>query len=225
MIRAIITGASGMVGGGVLLECLDSMAVESVLMVNRSPLGLSHPKLSEIVHDDFADLSAIHSKLSGCNALFFCSGVSAVGKNEEEYSKLTYDLTLGFGKSILQTNPGTSICYISGSCTDSSEHGRQMWARIKGKTENALLSLGFISAFMFRPGIIRPLRGVRAKSLWVNLAYKIFWPLFPILRVLWPNSYTTTVAIGRAMIAAAHGGYGKHHLENRDINSLARTVL
>ena len=176
------------------------------------------------MHDDFADLSAIQSKLAGYNALFFCSGVSAVGKSEEEYGKLTYDLTLGFGKSILEHSPGTSICYVSGAGTDSSENGRQMWARIKGKTENALLLLGFDSAFMFRPGVIRPLRGVRAKSFWVNLTYARFWPLFPILGLLWPNSYTTTVAIGQAMIAAAHGGYGKHHLENRDINSLARTV-
>ena len=164
-IRAIITGASGMVGRGVLLECLDSSSVAAVLVINRAPIGIAHPKLFEIIHSDFNDLSSIAADLTGYDALFFCAGVSAIGKTEAEYSRLTYHLTLDFGESVLAQNPGMAICYVSGAGTDSSEQGRQMWARVKGRTENVLLGMPFDRAYMFRPGVIQPLKGVRAKSM------------------------------------------------------------
>ena len=160
-IRAIITGVTGMVGEGVLHECLLHPAVESVLVINRKPCGIKHQKLIEIIHQDFFDLSPIDNHLTGYNACYFCAGVSSVGIKEEEYKHITYDLTLNFAKTLLKLNSEMTFCYVSGVGTDSTEKGRSMWARVKGKTENDLLKLGFKDAYMFRPGYIQPTKGLK----------------------------------------------------------------
>ena len=222
-LRAIITGASGMVGRGVLLECLDSPVVAAVLVINRAPIGVSHPKMTELIHSDFTDLSPIETKLAGYDSLFFCAGVTVIGKSEAEYTTLTFDLTLAFARHLLALNPGLAICYVTGAGTDTSEQGRQMWARVKGRTENALLAMPFRRAYMFRPGVIQPLKGVRAKSDWVNLTYALFSPLFWIIRIIFPHSITTSAALGQAMINAVTHGHERQHLGNRDINLLAES--
>lgn len=218
-IKVILTGATGMVGKGVLLECLDSPEVDAVLLVNRHPVGLSHPKVTEVLHADFHDLSALEGKLTGYQACFFCMGVSSAGMSEEAYSRLTYDLTLGFGRLLARLNPGMTFCYVTGAGTDSTEKGRVMWARVKGRTENALLRLPFKAAYMFRPGFIEPLRGVKSRTRLYVFAIALFRPLFPLLRHL--SSSTTSVAMGRAMIRVATRGYAKPVLDPPDINRLA----
>ena len=220
-IRAIITGATGMVGKGVLFECLDSPDVEAVLVVSRHPLVMRHEKLKEIIHKDFFDLSAIEDELKGYNACYFCLGVSAVGLSEEKYTSLTYDLTTNFAKAVLKMNPqDMTFCYVSGAGTDSSEKGRAMWARIKGKTENIILNMGFKDSYAFRPGFIQPQRGIRSKTWWYNAAYVIVKPLYPVLKHF-PGIITTTSALGKAMINAAQHGYEKKILDSGDINKLA----
>ena len=159
-IKAIITGSTGMVGKGVLLECLESPHVESVLVINRHSVDLKHEKLKEIIHTDFQDLSAIEEQLTGYNTCYFCLGVSAAGMSEKDYSRITYDLTLNFAQTLLKLNPELTFCYISGAGTDSSEKGRMMWARVKGKTENALLALPFKAAYMLRPAFIQPMKDI-----------------------------------------------------------------
>ena len=223
-LRAIITGASGMVGRGVLLECLDSPRVTAVLVINRAPIGVSHPKMIEVIHSDFTDLSPLKTELAGYDVLFFCAGVSAIGKSEAEYTTLTYDLTLAFAQQLLAINPGLAICYVTGAGTDSSEQGPQMWARVKGRTENALFAMPFGRAYMFRPGVIQPLKGVRAKSKWINLTYALFKPLIWLIKIIFPHSITTSAAMGQAMINAVARGHEKQHLGNREINLLAMGV-
>ena len=217
--NVIITGSTGMVGKGVLLECIDSPDVESILVINRSPVDVAHPKVKEIIHMDFFNLSAIRDQLSGYNACFFCLGVSSVGMKEAEYRKMTYDLTLGFAKALLLLNPDMTFCYVSGASTDSTEKGRSMWARVKGKTENDLLMLGFKSAYMFRPGYIHPMRGIKSKTPLYNAFYAILKPLYPLLKRM-PKYVTDNVTIGQAMIKVALHGYGKKILESIDINSV-----
>jgi len=212
-----------MVGRGVLLECLDSPKVAAVLVINRAPIGVSHPKMTELIHSDFTDLSPIDSELAGFDALFFCAGVSVIGKSEAEYTTLTFDLTLAFAQQLLALNPGMAICYVTGAGTDTSEQGRQMWARVKGRTENALLAMPFKRAYMFRPGVIQPLKGVRAKSDWLNFTYALLRPLIWITKMIFPHSITTSAALGQAMINAVTGGPEKQHLGNRDINLLANS--
>ena len=223
-LRAIITGASGMVGRGVLLECLDSPKVTAVLVINRAPIGVSHPKMIEVIHSDFTDLSPLETELAGYDVLFFCAGVSAIGKSEAEYTTLTYDLTLAFARQLLAFNPGLAICYVTGAGTDSSEQGRQMWARVKGRTENALLAMPFGRAYMFRPGVIQPLKGVRAKSNGINFTYALFKPVIWLIKIIFPHSITTSAAMGQAMINAVARGHEKQHLGNREINLLAMGV-
>ena len=215
-IKAIITGATGMVGEGVLHECLKHPDVEAVLVVNRRPCGLADKKLNEIIHADFSDLSAIEDKLSGYNACFFCSGVSSVGMKEDKYTQLTYDLTLSFAKTLKQLNPEITFNYVSGAGTDSTEKGKAMWARVKGKTENDLLKM-FNSAYMFRPGYIQPTKGLKN----AYKVYKIFAPAYPILRALFPKYVGTLEEIGLAMINSALKGYPKKVLEIVDIRDLA----
>ena len=164
--KVIITGTTGMVGKGVLLECLEHPAITGVLLVNRRPVGVQHPKLKEVIHKDFYDLSPVKAQLQGYDACFFCLGVSVVGLTEEQYTKTTYDLTLHFAETVI--NPRMTFIYVSGTGTDSSEQGRTMWARIKGRTENALLKMPFKAAYMFRPGIILPMKGVRSATSWYN---------------------------------------------------------
>ena len=220
-LKVIITGSTGMVGKGVLLECLDHPDVESILVVNRKPVGMSHPKLKEVIHQDFFNVDVIRHHLEGFNACFFCLGVSAAGMSEGKYTHLTYDLTIGFAKALVDLNPEMTFCYVSGMGTDESEKGRQMWARVKGRTENDLMKLGFREVFLFRPGFIQPYKGVRPASAWYGALYPVFKPLYPLLKRIFPGAVTTSVNVGLAMINAAKKGYPKRRLENPDINKLA----
>lgn len=219
-IKAIITGSTGMVGKGVLLECLDHPEVKSVLVINRRTLGLDHPKLKEVIHQDFTDFSSIKNELAEYNACFHCMGVSSIGMNEEQFSKLTYDITKSLADVMFEMNPNSMFDYVSGTGTDSTEKGNTMWARVKGKTENYVLNKGFRDAYAFRPGAIIPERGIKSSTGWYNTIYVIMRPLFPIMKKM--NSITTSVKIGRAMINSALIGFDKKHLENADINKLAQ---
>ena len=212
-----------MVGAGVLIECLEDLRVRSVLVVGRTPCGVAHPKLRELIRSDFFNYSDAKADLKGHDACFFCLGVSASGMTEAAYHRLTYDLTLAAATALADLNPRLTFCYVSGEGTDSSERGRFMWARIKGKTENYLLRLPF-KAYMFRPGFIQPLKGVRSKTRLYQAFYNVVGPIFPLVKLLLPRHVTTTVNVGRAMIRAAASGYSKHVLENPDINALAGTA-
>lgn len=220
--KAVLFGATGMVGKGVLLECLDDPRVERVLLVSRHPSAVTDPKLQEIVHHDFFDFLGIHSQFVEFDACFFCLGVSSVGLSEGEYHRLTYDLTLAAATAIASaTAHRLTFCYVSGEGTDSTERGRTRWARVKGKTENALLRLPFKAAFMFRPGYIQPLKGIRSKTRWYQAMYDVLGPLYPLFRVLLPRYVTTTENIGRAMIQVAARGYSQQILFSPDINQLS----
>lgn len=208
-----------MVGKGVLLECLESDDVESVLVINRKPLGMQHPKLKEVIHKDFFKLSTVKAEMKGYNCCFFCLGVSSAGMKEDEYKHLTYDLTLTFAKTFIEQNQGSVFTYVSGTGTDSSEKGRIMWARVKGRTENALLALGFKDAYMFRPGFIEPLKGIKSSTKLYNTLYVILRPFFPIFRAM-PKYATDTSRLGKAMIKVVLSGYEKKHIESADINIL-----
>jgi uncharacterized protein YbjT (DUF2867 family) len=221
--NVIIFGATGMVGQGVLIECLRDPAVNSVLCIGRSPVPDRHAKLREIVVPDPGNLSGVAGDLTGYDACFFCLGVSAAGMSEQEYRHLTFDLTLGAAGTLAERNPGMTFIYVSGAGTDSTEHGRVMWARVKGATENALLRLPFKAAYMFRPGAIQPLHGVTSRTRLYRIIYAVTGPLWPILRRLFPNQVSTTERIGQAMLAAASKGAPKPILEPPDIEALART--
>jgi uncharacterized protein YbjT (DUF2867 family) len=214
--KAIITGATGMVGEGVLLECLNHLDMEQILVINRKPGGVSHPKLREIIHKDFFDLQPIEQQLSGLNACFFCLGVSSVGMREEEYKHITFDLTLNVARVLVRLNPQMTFCYVTGAGTDSSEQGRVAWARVKGMTENALLRL-FKQAYMFRPGFMKATPGQKN----VKGYYKYIAWLYPIGRALYPAGFCTLQEVGLAMIKAADTGYAKQILEVKDIVALA----
>lgn len=222
-IKAILFGASGMVGKGVLIECLENSRVTSVLVIGRNSCGMQHPKLKELIHTDFMDYTAIQDQLKGYNACYFCLGVSAVGMSEEKYTRITYDYTLSTAKTLLALNPEMTFCYVSGTGTDSTEKGRSMWARVKGKTENDLLKMPFKSVYMFRPGYIQPMKGVRSKVGWYQALYTVFKPLYPVLKKLWPKYVTSTVQVGLAMINVTLKGYPTPWLENKQINELAVT--
>jgi hypothetical protein len=217
-IHAIITGSTGMVGEGVLHECLLHPDVEKVLMINRRSAGIKHPKLTEIIHADFFDLPPIQSQLQGYNACFFCLGVSAIGMKEEDYHRQTYQLTLTMAGMLVKLNPDMIFCYVSGAGTDSTEKGRAMWARVKGETENHLMKLPFKKAYMFRPGFIQPTKGLKNTLKW----YKYVTWLFPVLVTLFPQYVSTLRQIGLAMINAARKGYEKQVLEVKDIVALSR---
>ena len=218
--KVILFGATGMVGQGVMRECLIDPKVETVLAVGRSPTGVQNAKLREIVHDNFLDFSAIESQLAGYDACFFCLGVSSVGMNEERYRRLTYDITLAAATTLSKLNPGMVFVYVTGQGTDSTEQGRLMWARVKGKTENDLLKLPFKAAYMFRPAGIQPLHGVRSRTAWVQAIYVVASPLLTWLDRVAPKYMTTTEQVGRAMIKVARDGYPKPVLESEDINRL-----
>ncbi len=209
-----------MVGQGVLRECLLDADVEQVLAIGRSGTGQQHPKLQEIVQSDLFDLSPIESRLAGFDACFFCLGVSAAGMSEQDYRRLTYDLTISVAQTLVRLNPGMTFVYVSGAGTDSSERSRMMWARIKGKTENDLLKMPFRAAYMFRPGYIQPLHGIRTKTRWYGALYAVMGPLYPLWKRLLPNYVTTTECVGRAMLNVARRGAPKHFLENKDISEL-----
>ena len=217
-IRVIITGTTGMVGEGVLHECLKHPMVEAVLIVNRRPLGVQHPKLKEVVHADFYDITPIEEQLKGYNACFFCLGVSSVGMKEPEYYKLTYTLTMGFATALAKLNPGMTFEYISGAGTDSTEKGRLMWARVKGKTENGLAKLPFKKVYNVRPSYLHPTPGMKN----TNKYYKYITWLYPILKFIAPKTVSKLSDLGLAMINAEVYGYDKQILEVSDINSLAQ---
>jgi len=216
-IKAIINGATGMVGEGVLLECLNHPDVERVLVINRKPGEVSHPKLHEIIHTDFFNLAPIESQLIGYNACFFCLGVSSVGMSKEEYKRITYDLTLNVGQLLAKSNPEMVFCYVTGAGTDSSEQGRVAWARVKGATENALMRL-FKQSYMFRPAFMKASPGQKN----VKSYYKLFAWLYPIGRALYPAGFCTLQEVGRAMINAVSKGYPKQILDVKDIVKLAK---
>ena len=244
-IKTIITGSTGMVGEGVLLVCINSPEVESVLVINRKPCGIEHPKLKEIIHEDFLDLSPIEDQLAGYNACYFCAGVTSIGKKEDEYRKITYDITLNFAKALLKVNDSTPLSlndiinshgdssqgesrgekvdmvftYVSGTGTDSSEKGRLAWARVKGKTENDLMNLNFKDAYMFRPGYIEPIKGQKEAY---NI-YKFFSPFYPLLEKLFPKYVGTMIELGNSMINVTLNGYDKKVLEIVDIRKTGRS--
>ena len=215
-ISVIITGATGMVGEGVLLECLADPRVGRVLVINRKAAGFVHPKLTEIVHADFHDLSAIEPRLVGWDACFFCLGVSSIGMSETDYRHVTYDLTIHVGQTLVRLNPEMTFCYVTGASTDSTAHGGVMWARIKGATENELLRL-FKRAAMFRPAMMRATPGQKNLKGW----YKAIAWIYPIGRALAPSKFCTLKEVGQAMINAATIGSPRHILEVRDIVELA----
>ncbi|MDP9150155.1 MAG: epimerase [Myxococcota bacterium] len=215
-VAAIITGATGMVGEGVLLECLNHPDVERILVINRRPGGVIHPKLSEIVHPDFFDWTPMEPHLTGYNACFFCLGVSSVGISKAEYAHVTRDLTLGVAQLLAKLNPEMTFCYVTGAGTDSSERGPVTWARVKGATENALMGL-FKKAYMFRPGFMKPMAAQkRVKSYYRFVAW-----LYPLGRALYPAGFCTLQEVARAMINAVLQGYPKRVLKVKDIVRLA----
>lgn len=195
-IRAIITGATGMVGEGVLHECLLHPDVEDVLVVGRRPCGVVHPKLREIICTDFFDLDEIQNRLAGYNACYFCLGVSSIGMKEAEYYRLTYTLTLNFARTLCQVNPDVTFCYVSGGGTDSTEKGRSTWARVKGKTENDLMKLPFKHVYAFRPGYMHPTPGLKN----ANKFYRYVSWMYPVFRRLFPSGVCTLAELGKAMI-------------------------
>jgi hypothetical protein len=209
-----------MIGQAVLRECLVDPDVTRVVTVGRRPTGQKHAKLSELVHPDLAVLAPLEPQLAGFDACIFTLGVSAVGMSEKEYTRLTLDLTTSVANTLLRTSPDLTFIYVSGTGTDSTEKGRAMWARVKGRTENALLSMPFRAAYMFRPGAVIPVKGVRSSVGWYNAAYVVLKPLYPILSRLAPNMITTSERLARAMLAVARSGYSRHVLEMSDINRL-----
>jgi uncharacterized protein YbjT (DUF2867 family) len=217
--NVVLFGASGMVGQGVLRECLLDHEVTAVLSIVRKSTGQQHQKLREIVHQDFFNFSSLESELSGFDACFFCLGVSSAGMSEENYRHVTYDITLAAARTLAKLDPNMTFIYVSGAGTDSSERGRVMWARVKGQTENALLRLPFKSAYMFRPALIVPLHGIKSRTRLYRVFYAVLRPLYPLLKAF-PKYVTTTEKLGRAMLIVAKGGAPKAVLENSDINKL-----
>ena len=217
-LNVIITGTTGMVGEGVLHECLLHPDVEKILVINRKPCGISSPKLFEIIHNDFFDFSPIESSLIGFNACFFCLGVTSINKKESEYYSLTYTLTMGIAQRLAKLNPEMIFCYISGAGTDSTEKGKSMWARVKGKTENDLMKLPFKRVYAFRPGFLQPTKGLKN----VHKYYSIFGLLYPLFRLTLSKYVSTLKELGLAMINSAITGYEKQVLEVPDIVILSR---
>jgi uncharacterized protein YbjT (DUF2867 family) len=219
--NVVIFGASGMVGQGVLLECLRDTGLESVLVIGRTPVEQKHTKLREVLAKDLFDVASYASELDGLDACFFCLGISSAGMSEDAYRRLTYDLTVVIAQELAARNAALCFIFVSGASTDSTERGRTMWARVKGATENALLRMPFRSAFMFRPGVIQPLDGIRSKTRAYRLGYVMMAPVLPLLRRAFPNSILTTREIGRAMLAVARKGWPRPVLESKDIHAAA----
>jgi len=217
-LKVIVTGATGMVGEGVLHECALSDDVEEILVLTRKPSGYLHPKVKEIIHNDFFNLTPLEEKLKGYNACFFCLGVSSVGMNEEDYTRMTYTLALHVATALSKVNSGMTFCYVSGAATDSSETGRSMWARVKGKTENDLKKLPFKQVYLFRPGYMNPTKGLKNTLKY----YKYIMWMYPLLRSLFPSTATTLKELGLAMINATTKGYEKSILEVKDMVKAAK---
>ncbi len=217
--KVIITGSTGMVGKGVLYESLENESIEKVLVINRSSLGMNHEKLQEIILSDLSQIDTVKDQLQGYDACFFCLGISVLGLNEDQYTKITYDITKAFVDTLYESNPEMVFNYVSGTGTDSSEKGKTMWARVKGRTENMVLSKGFKDAYAFRPGMIIPEKGIRSRTGWYNAIYVIMRPFFPLFKK--SNNVTTTTRIGDAMINSVTHSQELKHLENPEINLLA----
>ena len=218
--NVLIVGATGMVGQAVLRECLIDPEVTNVAALGRTSTGREHPKLREILHENLMDLAPIESRLSNINACFFTLGATSAGMSESDYTRVTYDLTMSVARTLVRLNPNMTFVFVSGAGTDSTERGRTMWARVKGKTENALLQMPFKS-YMFRPGIIQPMHGVTSKTKSYRTMYVAMRPLLPLLVKLLPQYATTSERLARAMIRVARNGAPKRVLESRDINSMA----
>ena len=222
--KVILFGATGMIGQGVLRECLLDPGVDAVLSIGRRVSGTTHAKLRERVHADLTDLTAIEADLAGYDACFFCLGTSSAGMSEADYRRVTYDVTVGAARSIAKQSPRLTFVYVSGTGTDSTEKGGTMWARVKGATENALFAMPFKAAYMFRPGYIQPMHGIKASGRGTRVMYAVLGPLYPVWKTLAPKYVTTTEEVGRAMLRVAREGATKPLLENRDIAELARAV-
>ncbi len=219
--KVILLGATGLVGQGVLRECLLAPDVEHVLAVGRNATGQRHDKLRELVTGDLFDLGRHSAELTGFDACFFCLGVSSAGMSESQYRRITKDLTLASGELLARLNRGMTFVYVSGAGTDSTERGRTMWARVKGETENALLRLPFKAAYMFRPAYIQPVHGITSRTPLYRHLYAVLGPLYPVWQAVFPRWVTTTEKVGRAMLAVARRGAPRPVLENPDLNALA----
>jgi uncharacterized protein YbjT (DUF2867 family) len=219
--KVILVGASGMVGQGVLRECLLDPEVERVLALGRRAIGQMHDKLVERVVPDLTELTAIEGDLSGYDACFFCLGVTSAGMTEEAYRRVTYDITVAVAGALSRLNPGMTFVFVSGAGTDATERGPTMWARVKGAAENAITKMPFKATYMFRPGLIQPLHGIVSRTAAYRFLYALLWPLIVFLKAFFPGTVTTTERVGRAMLEAARRGAPKRILENRDINALA----
>jgi uncharacterized protein YbjT (DUF2867 family) len=220
--KIIITGATGMIGKGVLLECLDHKDVNEVLSISRESTGIQHPKLKEFFHKDFSDFSSVSKQLEGYDACYACMGVSSAGMNEKKYTQLTYDFTMALAKQLYGINPNMTYTYVTGQGTDSSEKGNMMWARVKGKTENDLLKLGFKQAFVFRPGMIIPMRGTLPKAKVSRRVIKYLTWLIKFIKMIAPKAVVNTTQIGLAMIAITKKGYKNTPINPSDILLLAK---
>lgn len=220
--KVIVTGASGMIGKGVLLECLDHPEVSEVLSIGRKVLDMKHPKLRQLQHKDFSEFESVSDQLTGYDACYSCMGVSSAGMKEEQYTLMTYDYTMALAKVLYRLNPKMTYTYVSGQGTDSSENGKVMWARVKGKTENDLISLGFKQAFAFRPGAIIPMRGVKPSSKLYSVLIKYLTWLIKLIKRISPNSVVDTTQIGKAMINITLNGYDKKIIDPKDILILAK---
>lgn len=222
--RVIIFGATGMVGQGALQECLRDPDVERVVSVVRAPSGKQHQKLREIVHQDFLDLRPVESELTGLDACLYCLGVASTGMTEDAYSRVTYEFTLAAAKTLLRLNPGMTFVFVSGTGADSTERGKVMWARVKGKTENALLAMPFRSVYVFRPAMIQPLDGIESKTANYRIMYKLLAPFLSVARSFWPHYITTTQELGCALLAAANHGTDKRIVEARHIKEVLQNL-
>jgi uncharacterized protein YbjT (DUF2867 family) len=221
--NVLLFGATGMLGQGVLRECLVDPGVILVQTVGRTATGMQHGKLRELVHNDLWHYESLGVQLSGFDACFFCLGVTSTGMTEENYQRVTYGITMAAAEMLSRLNPLMTFIYVSGTGTDSSERGRIMWARVKGKTENALLRLAFKAAYMFRPGIIEPLHGAKSKTPLYNVFYTLGKPLLPLIRLAFPDQILTTEQVGRAMLAVVRHGFPRQILETKDIRVAAKT--
>ena len=217
--KIIITGSTGMVGKAVLLESIDDTRITEILLINRNPIGISHPKVKEVIHKDFMDFTPIQDQLNGYDLCCHCMGVSSAGMSEEQYTELTYRISKSLASTLYSLNPNMVFNYVSGTGTDSTEKGSIMWARVKGKTENMILQMGFKDAYMFRPGVIIPERRIKSKTALYNIFYIIAKPIFPILKKV--KSITTTTKIGKAMINTYFFPQSLKYLEGKDINKRA----
>lgn len=222
--KILLWGATGMIGQGVLRECLLDPNVDRVLAVGRHKTGQDHEKLRDLAVADIFDLSSIEHELVGFDACFFCLGVSSAGMSEQDYTRMTYDLTIAVAQVLVRRNPSMTFVYVSGMGTDSTERGKTMWARVKGRTENALLALPFKAKYMFRPAFIQPLDGIKSRTTIYRVGYALTMPLFPLLKMLFPDFVTTTERVAKAMLRVAKDGAPKTLLENRDINDLTAGV-